>query len=89
MDRLQAVTHLRQRPADDDGHRVVQERTLDLILELDGLDSTGEQPFLCHLLLPLGGLVSSPPEPTAFRGYSRAPHPRSRGDHARHAERVR
>ena len=46
MDWLQAVADLRQRPAHDDGHRVVQIGPLDLLFELDRLDPPREQPLL-------------------------------------------
>jgi hypothetical protein len=36
VDGLQAVAHVRQRPADDDGHRVVEKRGADLVLDGDG-----------------------------------------------------
>src|SRR4029077_1674100 len=48
VDRLQAVTHVRQRAPDDDRHGVVEVRPLDLVLEVHGLDAPGEQPFLRH-----------------------------------------
>ena len=35
MDRLQPVTHVRQRPSDDDGHRVVEVRLAKLGLDVD------------------------------------------------------
>ncbi len=43
VDRLQAVADVGERAADDDRHRVVEVRALDLVLELDGLDAAGEQ----------------------------------------------
>jgi hypothetical protein len=49
VDRLQPVANLRQRPPDDDGHRVVEVRPLDLFLELHGLDTAREQSFLRHI----------------------------------------
>ncbi len=48
VDGLQAVPHLGQRAPHDDRHRVVEVRTLDLVLELDVLDPAGEQGFLRH-----------------------------------------
>jgi len=38
VDRLQAVADVRERPSDDDRHRVVEVGALDLLLEPDGLD---------------------------------------------------
>ena len=38
MDRLQAVAHVGQRAADDDGHRVIEVRRAHLLLEPAGLD---------------------------------------------------
>ena len=43
VDRLQPVADVGQRAADDDRHRVVEVRALDLVLELDVLDAAGEQ----------------------------------------------
>ena len=36
MDRLEPVAHVRQRPADDDAHRVVEVRAAELVLDGDG-----------------------------------------------------
>jgi hypothetical protein len=52
VDRLQAVSDLRQRAPDDDRHRVVEVGALDLLLELHGLDPAGEQ-VLRHRAAPL------------------------------------
>lgn len=41
VDGLEAVPDVRQRTRDDDGHRVVEVRTLHLRLEPDGLDAQG------------------------------------------------
>src|SRR5918995_780910 len=49
MDGLQAVSNVGERAPDDDGHRVVEVRPLDLVLKLNVLDPAGEQTFLCHL----------------------------------------
>ena len=38
VDRLEAIGHCRQGPANDDAHRVVEVRPLHLGLNLDGLD---------------------------------------------------
>ncbi|GBC87584.1 hypothetical protein HRbin12_01597 [bacterium HR12] len=43
VDRLEPVPDVRERPPDDDGHRVVQVRALDLLLQPDLLDPTHEQ----------------------------------------------
>ena len=51
VDRLQTVAHVGQRAPDDDGHRVVQVRALDLVFELDRLDVADEQAFLSSLCL--------------------------------------
>src|SRR5438034_702720 len=45
---LQTVTHLGERSADDDRHRVVEVGALDLLLELDRFDVPCEQAFLGH-----------------------------------------
>jgi hypothetical protein len=42
MDGLQAVSNVGERAPDDDGHRVVEVRPLDLVLELNVLDPAGE-----------------------------------------------
>jgi hypothetical protein len=49
--RFQAVADLGQGAADDHRHRVVEVGALDLLLELDGLDATGEQ-VLAHVWVP-------------------------------------
>src|SRR5919106_4281751 len=49
MDGLQAVSNIGERAPDDDGHRVVEVRALNLVLELNVLDPAGEQTFLRHL----------------------------------------
>ena len=49
--RFQAVAHVGQGSADDHRHRVVEVGALDLLLELDGLDATGEQ-VLAHVWVP-------------------------------------
>src|SRR5262245_16200504 len=38
VDRLEAVAHVGQRPGNDDGHGVIQERALYLVLDFDRLD---------------------------------------------------
>ena len=43
MDGLQAVAHVGQRPPDDDGHRVVEVRAPDLVLDRDGDLLVGSQ----------------------------------------------
>ena len=43
---LQTVSHVGQRPGDDDGHRVVEEGTLDFLIDVDGADTFGR--FVRH-----------------------------------------
>jgi hypothetical protein len=56
--RLEAVPHVRQRPPDDDAHRVVEVRALHLDLEADRLDALGHTAGSCRDLVAVGGLGS-------------------------------
>ncbi len=49
MHGLQAVAHVRQRAADDDGHRVVEVRASDLVFDRDGDFFVGGQEVGAHL----------------------------------------
>ncbi len=42
MYRLESVAHVGQGPGDDDGHGVLEERALHLLLDLDGLDGAAD-----------------------------------------------
>src|SRR5262249_8326463 len=70
VDGLQTVADIRQRAADDDRHRVVEEAALHLELDVDRLDPAlpfGWRLYVRHLLRP--SLV--PSEPAAARVRSR------------------
>lgn len=60
--RFEAVAHIGQGTPDDDAHRVVEVRVLDLITNLDRLDSdvtAGHQSLMVGLVLLVGLLVVS------------------------------
>ena len=59
--RLEPVAHVGQGAGDDDGHGVLEERALHLLLDLNRLDRTADR------LLGLGGVSLPPPEPAPPR----------------------
>ena len=79
VDRFQTVADVRQRAPDDDGHRVVQVRGLDLVLELNVLDPPAEHRLLRHRTSRSSatrlGSARRPRCPRSIPSERRRPHP--------------
>ena len=68
MDGLEAVAHVRERPRDDDAHRVVEVRDAHLVLDADGSDVSQVVGHVVGLLRRLAGARWSGGRRAACRG---------------------